>query len=69
MAENLAGESFYIPGAQVGREVSAGEKITLEVVDVDENNGDIEVRIAEAAGPTPVETALEPDLAAAFPQA
>jgi hypothetical protein len=59
-------KTFFVPGASLtGQSLEKGSRLTLEVVFVDPENNDVEVKLA--GKPMSAEEELRPDLQAAFP--
>lgn len=58
--EEVAEETVSIPASLLGgKTVAAGDKVSLEVVDVDEENGMVHVRYAQAPKEQPKKLGVE----------
>lgn len=65
--QERAPSTFFVPGAPLaGKNLKKGDAVRLEVVFVDPENGDVEVKLASDVEETPEEQ-LRPVLAEAFP--
>jgi hypothetical protein len=68
LEQERAPKTFFVPGAPLaGKNLKKGDRLNLEVVFVDPENKDVEVKIASDSEPT-AEEQLRPMLANAFPQ-